>query len=81
MLVGYADKLMALNSGRVMFREIEILGLLGCPVVDYQRVFDLARQGKIKVAELVTARYPLAEINDGLDALRKGEGIRAVVVP
>ena len=72
---------MSLNSGRVMFREIEVTGSLGCRPVDYPRVIELARQGKIKVAELVTHRFTLDRINDGLDALRAGLPIRAIVVP
>lgn len=80
-VVGSSDKPMSLNSGRVMFRELEIVGSLGCRAVDYPRVIELARQGKIKVAELVTARFPLDEINAAFDTLRRGEGIRSVIVP
>ncbi len=80
-VVGSSDKPMSLNTGRVMFREIEIVGSLGCRTVDYGRVLELARQGKIKVAELVTARFPLDEINTALDVLRRGDGIRSVIVP
>lgn len=80
-LVGFSPEPMALPSGRVMFREIEILGSLGCRPVDYPRVVELARQARIRVAELVTHRFPLEEIARGLDALRAGEPVRAIVVP
>ena len=80
-VVGSSDKPMSLNTGKVMFREIELIGSLGCRVVDYPRVIELARQGKIKVTELVTAKFPLDQINDALDTLRRGEGIRSVIVP
>ncbi|MBI3763605.1 MAG: zinc-binding dehydrogenase, partial [Chloroflexi bacterium] len=80
-VVGFADKPMTLDTGRVMFREIEIVGSLGCRAVDYPRVLELARQGKIKVAELVTAKFPLEEINAAFDTLRRGGGIRSVIVP
>ena len=79
-VVGYSDQEVALNAGRVMYREMEIRGSLGCRPVDYPRVIELARTGRIEVASLVTARFPLAEINAGLDALRAGRGIRSVVV-
>jgi Zn-dependent alcohol dehydrogenase len=65
----------------VMYREMEIIGSLGCRAVDYPRVLELARQGKIKVKELVTACFPLDEINVALDTLRRGEGIRSVITP
>lgn len=80
-MVGYSAQRMSLDAGRVMYREMEIVGSLGCRAVDYPRVLDLARQGKIKVEELVTATYPLEEINVAFDGLRRGEGIRSVVVP
>ena len=69
---------MTLDTGRLMFREIEIVGSLGCRAVDYPRVLELVRQGKIKVAELVTAKFPLDDINAAFDALRRGEGDHAV---
>lgn len=80
-VVGYSDKPMTLDTGRVMYREMEIVGSLGCRAVDYPRVIELARQGKIKVKELVTACFPLDEINAGFETLRRGEGIRSVVTP
>lgn len=79
-VVGYSDQEVALNAGRVMYREMEVRGSLGCRPVDYPRVLELARTGRIEVASLVTARFPLEEINAGLDTLRAGRGIRSVVV-
>lgn len=80
-VVGFASKPMTLSTGKVMYREMEIIGSLGCRAVDYPRVLELARQGKIKVKELVTARFSLDDINAGLDHLRAGKGIRSVIVP
>lgn len=80
-VVGYSDKPMTLDAGRVMFREMDIVGSLGCRAVDYPRVLELARQGKIKVKELVTAQFPLEQVNAAFDTLRNGEGIRSVIAP
>ncbi len=38
-------------------------------------------EGKLKLDELITARMPLRGINTGFDAMRRGEGIRTVVLP
>jgi len=38
-------------------------------------------EGRLKLDELITARLPLARINDGFDAMRRGDGIRTVVLP
>ena len=80
-MVGYSPENMSLNSGRVMFRELAIMGSLGCPPVDYPRVIELVRQGRVLVEEMVTHRFPLDAIDDAMDALRSGEPIRAVVMP
>ncbi len=80
-VVGYSEKPMTLDTRRVMYRELEVIGSVGCRPVDYPRVLELVRQGKIKVAELVTAKFPLDEINAALDTLRRGEGIRSVITP
>ncbi|HEX6135906.1 MAG TPA: zinc-binding dehydrogenase [Longimicrobiales bacterium] len=80
-LVGYSPDAMRLNSGRVMFRELDVIGSLGCRPVDYPRVIELVRQGRIRMTDLVTHRYPLDEIDAAFDALRGGTAIRSVVVP
>jgi 6-hydroxycyclohex-1-ene-1-carbonyl-CoA dehydrogenase len=80
-VVGFASQPMSLSTGKVMYREMEVIGSLGCRPVDYPRAIELARSGKIKVKELVTARFALDEINAGLEVLRQGQGIRSVVVP
>ena len=80
-LVGYSPETMDLNAGRVMFRELEVVGSLGCRPVDYPRVIEMARAGRLEVAGLVTHRFGLDEIESAFDALRSGESIRSVVVP
>jgi len=79
-VVGYSDQEVTLSAGRIMYREMEIRGSLGCRAVDYPLVIELVRTGRIQVEPLVTARFPLAEINVGLETLRQGKGIRSVVV-
>ncbi|MFQ6015613.1 MAG: zinc-binding dehydrogenase [Anaerolineae bacterium] len=80
-IVGYTHESMALNAGRTMYREMEVVGSLGCRPVDYPRALELVRQGKIKVTELVTHRFSLDQINEGLDTLREGKALRSVVTP
>jgi 2-desacetyl-2-hydroxyethyl bacteriochlorophyllide A dehydrogenase len=80
-LVGYSPETLPLNAGRVMFREIEVVGSLGCRPVDYPRAIELVRQGKVRLMDLVTHRFPLEQIAEALDTLRGGDAIRVVVTP
>lgn len=79
--VGYSPENMSLNAGRVMFRELEIVGSLGCRPVDYPRAIELVRQGRVQVEPLVTHRHSLDEIGQAFDAARAGMGVRGVVIP
>jgi Zn-dependent alcohol dehydrogenase len=45
--------------------------------VDVPRLVDLYRQGRLKLDELVTARYPLDRIDE---AVERGEALRNVIV-
>ncbi len=80
-VVGYTDKPVSLPAGRIMYREMEVVGSLGCRPVDYPRLIHMVAAGRIKVKELVSHRFPLADTNLAFDQLRRGEGLRSVVVP
>ncbi len=79
-LLGFAAEPMSLPGGRVTYRELTVIGTLGCRNVDFPLVLDLVRRGRLSIAPLVTHRHRLEEINDGFDALRRGEGVRHIVV-
>jgi len=80
-LVGYSPETLPLNAGRVMFRELDIMGSLGCRPVDYPRAIELVRQGKVKLADMVTHRFPLDRFGGSIDSIRAGGASRIVVTP
>lgn len=49
------------------------------PRRDFPWLAQLYLDGKLKLDELISSRGPLDRINDGFDAMRRGEGIRHVV--
>ena len=48
--------------------------------VDVPRLADLYACGRLKLDELITARYPLEGINAAIEAMERGEAVRNVVV-
>jgi S-(hydroxymethyl)glutathione dehydrogenase/alcohol dehydrogenase len=44
------------------------------------KLVALYRGGKLKLDELITARYPLEDINKAIDLVVKGEALRNVIV-
>jgi S-(hydroxymethyl)glutathione dehydrogenase / alcohol dehydrogenase len=51
------------------------------PAEDVPRIAGLYREGRLRLDELVTATYPLEEINEAVAAMRRGGAIRNVIVP
>ena len=78
--VGYSPKRWdGFDIGRVMFREMEIVGSLGCRPIDYPRIIELVKNGFLVVEPLVTGRYSLDNINEAFEVMRRGEGIRTII--
>ena len=50
------------------------------PVADVPKIVALYRDGRLKLDELVTARYPLKRINEALASSRSGAALRNVIV-
>ncbi|HEY3483827.1 MAG TPA: zinc-binding dehydrogenase, partial [Ilumatobacteraceae bacterium] len=50
------------------------------PRADIPKLLGMYREGQLKLDELITNRYPLAEINTGYQAMRDGENIRGIIV-
>ena len=48
--------------------------------IDVPLLVDLYRQGRLKLDELVTGRYPLEEINAAIASVTKGEALRNVIM-
>jgi S-(hydroxymethyl)glutathione dehydrogenase / alcohol dehydrogenase len=48
--------------------------------VDIPRLIGLYRQGRLKLDELVTARYPLEQINEAIASTNRGEALRNLII-
>ena len=53
----------------------------GCPAADIARLAGWYREGRLKLKELVSRTYQLADVNEALGALASGEGARGVILP
>ena len=75
------DRKVALRFGSLMGEKRIIRSSYGGarPSRDFPWLASLYLEGRLRLDELVTSRLPLERINEGFDAMRKGEGIRTVV--
>jgi 6-hydroxycyclohex-1-ene-1-carbonyl-CoA dehydrogenase len=80
-VIGYSAEEVALSAARLMYFELEVVGSLGCGAGEYPEILGLVQAGRLQLGPIVSGTIPLAQINEGLDRLRRGEGVRWVIVP
>ena len=72
-----------MNLLDVTLMEKQVVGSLfgsGNPRADIPKLASLYREGQLDLDGLVTRTYSLEGVNDGYEAMRKGENIRGVLV-
>jgi 6-hydroxycyclohex-1-ene-1-carbonyl-CoA dehydrogenase len=80
-VVGYTHEAISIVAGKIMFKELEVVGSLGCRPVDYVPLIRMAAQGKIDLKRQVTHRFALEEIGKAFEVMKEGASLRSIVVP
>jgi 6-hydroxycyclohex-1-ene-1-carbonyl-CoA dehydrogenase len=80
-VIGFSHEPVPINAGKLMFYELELAGSLGCGAGEYPEIVALVESGRLQLEPIVSGSVPLERINEGLDHLRRGEGVRWVVTP
>ena len=80
-VVGYTHEAISVVAGKIMFKELVVVGSLGCRPVDYVPLIRLVELGKIDVKRQVTHRFSLDEIGKAFEAMKEGVSLRSIVIP
>ena len=80
-IVGYTPEAISIIAGKIMFKELEIIGSLGCRPVDYVPIVRMVEQGLIELKKLVTHRFGLDELDKAFDVMKEGLSLRSIVIP
>ncbi len=70
--VGYSEETWNFAVHRVMFREMSVIGSLGCRSADYPPILAMVQSGKLRLGPVVGERLPLERVNEALANLEKG---------
>ena len=82
-VVGLGPEIISLPPPTQFVRtELSLFGSYGSTSLDIQKVIDLVASGRINLSESITEKFPLEEVNKGLDHLYKkiGNPIRIVIM-
>ncbi len=77
-----ADAEFTLNAHHLTYGRTVMGSLMGSTrlSVDVPRLVELYQQGRLKLDELITDRYPLEKINEAIGSMERGEALRNVIV-
>jgi propanol-preferring alcohol dehydrogenase len=79
-LIGYSEDNLTLDPRRTVREELQVAGSRASSKYETVEVVRLVSEGKFKLEPLISHRIPLEKVNDGLDLVRRGKAIRAVVM-
>jgi 2-desacetyl-2-hydroxyethyl bacteriochlorophyllide A dehydrogenase len=80
-VIGYTHEAISIVAGKIMFKELEIVGSLGCRPVDYVPLIRMVEQGKINLTKIVTHRFGLDELSKAFEVMKEGLSLRSIVIP
>jgi len=80
-VVGYTHEAISVVAGKIMFKELEVVGSLGCRPVDYVPLIRMVEEGKIDLGRLVTHRFSLDDIGSAFEVMKEGVSLRSIVIP
>ena len=69
-------------DARDLMQEKTVMGSMygsARPRLDFPRLLNLYRTGRLELDELVSRRFPLEEVNEAFEVLARGEVTRGVL--
>jgi len=67
------------DSNLVHYREISVFGAFASYRAQFVKALELISSGKIDAAKVITHRFPLERIVEGILTTKKGEGLKSVI--
>ncbi len=80
-VVGYTHEKINIVAGKIMFKEMEITGSLGCPPGEYVPLIKMVENEQIDLQKIVTHRFALDDIQGAFDVMKEGKSLRSIVIP
>jgi len=75
------DPIIRFNANTVHYKELVVTGTTACSTYDCLRAADIVNSGRLDLAPLVTARFPLAEAVAAFAAAADGRNLRVSLEP
>ncbi|MBN1540698.1 zinc-binding dehydrogenase [candidate division KSB1 bacterium] len=80
-LFGYSEGELVLDAYPIFDRELSIVGSKWLTVHDLQTVVAWMESGDVRTAAMISHRFSFAEYPRAIDAIRRGQVVKAVLTP
>lgn len=75
------DPFISLNANTVHYKELVVTGTTACSTYDCLRAADIVNSGRLDLYPLITARFPLTEVEAAFEAAADGANLRVSLEP
>jgi L-iditol 2-dehydrogenase len=76
-----ADPMTTLDSNRIHYGEIEVIGAFSYHPTAHAQALDLFARQVIPIEQLITHRFPLDAIDEAFQTANRGAGLKVIVQP
>jgi L-iditol 2-dehydrogenase len=71
----------ALDANLVHYRELIVTGTTACSTDDCRRSAEIVNSGRIDLSDLISGRFPLANVTEAFAAAEDGRSLKVVLEP
>jgi L-iditol 2-dehydrogenase len=70
-----------LDANRVHYKELLVTGTTACSTADCREAAQIVSSGRLDLSDLISRRYPLAQIAEAFIAAESGQELKVIIEP
>jgi L-iditol 2-dehydrogenase len=79
--VGICGHTVPFAIDRVLYKQLQVKGSVGYTAGTWERMMRILEQGKVRLKELITHRFPLEQWREAFDTCEQKTGIKVLIAP
>jgi len=80
-LSGFSENSVPFLVKRLILNEISLIGTIGAPKRKIFNIMQYIQDKRIQWKDMITNRFPLEKVNDGINLLRMQQSIKTMIYP
>lgn len=74
-------RMVTFDANYIHYKEINVVGGYSYPPEFFKKSLDIVTSGQIDAEKFVTHRFPLKDLQKGIDAIKNGDAIKVILKP